>query len=265
MEMGRKKILPSGAGFALDLPSIAGFACSITLLITGLVLVVFGTHEVTADEITEWRYERAAEEYQSESSDGGTATPLLSDGAVAWLRVNGTNIDYPVAQAHESDPFFYLSHDIWGNSSRSGCPFLDWRCSNARLQKLVYAHRMGTTGRQFSSIAETWRQEEFDRIGTLEWKTTDGISTLKPFCALRVDKTYQKIQAFDAYSETELRNWLSSILCDSAARAADARMLCLGAQKAITLATCSSEQSRQRDRTLLVFVESQPTSGESSP
>ena len=113
MEMGQKKTLPSGAGFALDLPSIAGLACSITLLITGLVLVVFGTHEVTADEITEWRYERAAEEYQSESSDGSAATPLLPDGAVAWLRVNGTSIDYPVAQAHESDPSFYLSHDIW--------------------------------------------------------------------------------------------------------------------------------------------------------
>ena len=265
MEMGRKKTLPSGAGLAADLPSIAEFACSITLLLTGLVLVVFGTHEVTADEITEWRYERVAEEYQSESSDGSTATPLLPDGAVAWLRVNGTNIDYPVAQAHESDPFFYLSHDIWGNSSRSGCPFLDWRCSNARLQKLVYAHRMGTTGRQFSPIAETWRQEEFDRIGALEWKTTDGISTLKPLCALKVDKTYQKIQTFYACSETELRNWLSSILCDSTARAADARELCHGAQKAITLATCSSEQSGQRDRTLLVFVETQPTSGESSP
>lgn len=265
MEMGRKKTLPSDAGFALDLPSIAGFACSITLLLTGLVLVVFGTHEVSADEITEWRYERAAKESQSESSDGSEETPLLPEGTVAWLRVNGTSIDYPVAQAHESDPFFYLSHDIWGNSSRSGCPFLDWRCSNARLQKLVYAHRMGTMGKQFSPIAETWRQEDFDRIGTLEWKTTDGISTFRPFCALRVDKTYQKIQAFDACSETELRNWLSNILCDSTARAADARVLCLGAQKAITLATCSSEQSGQRDRTLLVFVEIQPTSGESSP
>ena len=265
MQMGRKKALPSGAGFALDLPGIAGFACSITLLITGLALVVFGTHEVTADEITEWRYERAAIESRSESSDGSAETPLLPDGAVAWLRVSGTNIDYPVAQALESDPFFYLSHDIWGNSSRSGCPFLDWRCSNARLQKLVYAHRMGTTGGQFSPIAETWRQEEFDRIGTLEWKTADGISTLKPLCALKVDKTYQKIQAFDAFGETELRNWLSNILCDSTARAADARVLCLGAQKAITLATCSSEQSGQRDRTLLVFVEIKPTSGESSP
>ena len=154
---------------------------------------------------------------------------------------------------------------FWGNSSRSGCPFLDWRCSNARLQKLVYAHRMGTTERQFSPIAETWQQKEFDRIGTLEWKTTDGISTFRPFCALRADKTYQKIQSFDACSETELRNWLSNILCDSTARAADARALCLGAQKAITLATCSSEQSGQRDRTLLVFVETQPTNGESSP
>ena len=265
MEMGRKKTLISGAGFALDLPRIAGLACSITLLLTGLVLVVSGTHEATADEITEWRYERAAIESQSESSDGSAETSPLPDGAVAWLRVNGTSIDYPVAQARESDPFFYLSHDIWGNPSGSGCPFLDWRCSNARLQKLVYAHRMGTTERQFSPIAETWQQEEFDHIGTLEWKTTDGISTLRPLCALNVDKTYQKIQAFDACSETELRNWLSSILCDSTARATDSRTLCLGAQKAITLATCSSEQSGQRDRTLLVFVETQPTNGESSP
>ena len=157
MEMGRKKTLPSGAGLAADLPSIAGFACSITLLLTGLVLVVFGTHEVTADEITEWRYEQVAEEYQSESSDGSTSKPLLPDGAVAWLRVNGTNIDYPVAQAHESDPFFYLSHNIWGNPSGSGCSRKSSTASAHSNGKRPTAHPPSDPSAPSKSIKRTRR------------------------------------------------------------------------------------------------------------
>ena len=40
----------------------------------------------------------------------------------AWLLVNDTNIDYPVAQ-HPEDDYFYLNHDMYGEPRFAGCPF----------------------------------------------------------------------------------------------------------------------------------------------
>ena len=38
----------------------------------------------------------------------------------SWLKIEGTHIDNPVAQATEDDPDYWLSHNINGYYSRSG-------------------------------------------------------------------------------------------------------------------------------------------------
>lgn len=43
---------------------------------------------------------------------------------VAWITVPGTDIDYPVVQAHADNPEYYNYHDVYGNYSIFGCPFL---------------------------------------------------------------------------------------------------------------------------------------------
>ncbi len=195
---------------------------------------------------------------ETTANDPGRAEAIpssaLPEGAVAWISVGSTSIDYPVAQASEGEPSFYLSHDLWGKESDTGCPFLDWRCGPNGTRALVYAHRMGTTGRQFSPIADTWEQAEFDGIGELTWTTSEGTSRLRPLCALKVDKGYQRIQDFGTQGTSELHNWLRRLLSDSTARNTDSDQLIDRAKRAITLVTCSSVQGGQRDRTLLVFV-----------
>ncbi len=207
---------------------------------------------------SEASYAALARQMDVEVSDapGRADSPssALPAGAAAWLNVDGTSIDYPVAQASEGEPSFYLTHDLWGEVSDSGCPYLDWRCGPNGARTLVYAHRMGTTGRQFSPISNTWQQQEFDGVGELIWTTTEGSTNLQPLCALKVDKGYQRIQDFDAQGTSELRSWLRSLVGDSSAQTQDAEQLINNAKRAITLVTCSSLQGGQRDRTLLVFV-----------
>lgn len=43
---------------------------------------------------------------------------------VAWVTVPGTDIDYPVVQAKASNPDYWNYHDVYGNYSLFGCPFL---------------------------------------------------------------------------------------------------------------------------------------------
>ncbi len=222
------------------------------------LLLYQGGSEILAGFGNEASYAALARRMEVEASDtpGRAESPssALPAGAAAWLSVGSTSIDYPVAQASEGEPSFYLTHDLWGEASDSGCPYLDWRCGPNGARVLVYAHRMGTTGRQFSPIANTWQQQEFDGIGELTWTTTEGNALLQPLCALKVDKGYQRIQDFDAQGTSELRSWLRGLVGDSSAQAQDAEELINGAKRAITLVTCSSLQGGQRDRTLLVFV-----------
>ena len=39
----------------------------------------------------------------------------------AWIRVPGTNIDYPIAQHEGEEQDFYLHHDLYGNPQFAGC------------------------------------------------------------------------------------------------------------------------------------------------
>ncbi len=232
---------------------------SACLLLGAAVFVLNGLGTILGDISDEGRYVALAQEVETAAAkpSGGAEgqdAPALPEGCAAWLKVLGTSIDYPVAQAQEADPSFYLSHDLWGNACSSGCPYLDWRCGANNRQALVYAHRIGTTGRQFTPIADAWQQAQFDATGNLVWTTANGTEELQPLCALKVDKGYQRIQGFDASDATDLRRWLNTVLADSTARSSGAEALASRAKRAITLATCSSAQGGQRDRTLLVFV-----------
>lgn len=228
----------------------------LTPLLAGCLLITIGARDVTRDFATEAKYERLRREAQDgdrhdDDSTGGTGE--WSGNAAAWLTVRGTPIDYPVAQATSADPEFYLSHDLWGEESRVGCPFIDWRCSVESTHTVIYAHHVGTTDLQFSPIADSWRQQRFDELSRATLSTGNSAWEFVPLCALVVDKQFAPIQQFSFASEP-FTPWLESLVREADALAPDAPKLCAKAEKALTLVTCASQQGGQRERTLLVLV-----------
>lgn len=77
-------------------------------------------------------------------------TPLLSvdlsalktenPDTVGWLRLEGTNVNYPFVQANDNK--FYLSHSFSKNYNSAGWVFLDYRNSKKFDDKnsIIYAH-----------------------------------------------------------------------------------------------------------------------------
>ena len=49
----------------------------------------------------------------------------FNNDVVAWLLVDGTNVNYPIVQGSDND--FYLNHDITGGPRASGWTFMDFR------------------------------------------------------------------------------------------------------------------------------------------
>ncbi len=230
---------------------------AVLVLIAGICLFSLGARAITADYETEHRYERLRDEIRDkalgEAPQQDDEQFKIDSPAVAWLTVDGTPIDYPVAQASEQDPDYYLSHDLWGEEARVGCPYLDWRCTADNAHRIIYAHHIGTTQLQFSSISDAWKQDRFDQLSGASLITRNSRETCIPLCALVVDKQFADIQRF-SMSQTELQSMLSSLIGRASAINPNAAMLIGGARKALTLVTCASQQGGQRERTLLVFV-----------
>lgn len=74
--------------------------------------------------------------------DGTVRDPLSLPGAVGWLTLDGTHIDYPVMQG--SDNSAYLNKDPYGNYSLSGSLFLDAanKADFTDQYCMIYGHHM---------------------------------------------------------------------------------------------------------------------------
>ena len=75
----------------------------------------------------------------------------ISDDMVAWITIDGTNIDYPVMQG--DDNVKYLNTDPFGKYSLSGSIFLDSRNAPdfSDDYSLIYGHHM-EYGRMFGAL-----------------------------------------------------------------------------------------------------------------
>ena len=95
---------------------------------------------------------------------------LENSDTVAYLKVNGTNIDYPVMQGADND--FYLKHDFNKNAVFAGSVFLDYRNDIDKIDKnnIIYAHAMNN-GSMFGSLknilTDEWLNNKDNHIITL--------------------------------------------------------------------------------------------------
>ncbi|MGG5460604.1 class B sortase [Clostridium sp. B9] len=79
-------------------------------------------------------------ENQEDSTHEKNLKNINSDYAF-WIKVDGTNIDFPVVQGKDND--FYLKHDFNKEKSFSGSIFVDYRNDiNEDQNLIIYGHNM---------------------------------------------------------------------------------------------------------------------------
>ena len=66
----------------------------------------------------------------------------INSDCIGWIRIDGTDIDYPVVQA--ADNSFYLHHNFNQESAICGAIFMDYRndIDLAREHLILYGHQM---------------------------------------------------------------------------------------------------------------------------
>lgn len=80
---------------------------------------------------------------------------------IGWIRMEGTQIDYPILYSGDND--YYLHHDIDGNETAAGSIFLDMedRPDMTNPHNVIYGHRM-RDGSMFKDVIR-FREEQFFR------------------------------------------------------------------------------------------------------
>lgn len=94
---------------------------------------------------------------------------------VGWIKIDGTNINYPVVQSKDA-PNFYLKHDFEKNYTDYGCPYAQQNCDvQAPSDNVVlYGHNM-KDGTMFCDLTNYksesfWAQHRTIQFDTLTQK-----------------------------------------------------------------------------------------------
>jgi len=91
----------------------------------------------------------------------------INPDTVGWIKINGTNINYPVVQTDNND--YYLNHSFDKSSNEAGWVFLDYRNNSSFSDKntIIYAHsRLDKT--MFGSLSKAlnpgWHENKDNHI-----------------------------------------------------------------------------------------------------
>lgn len=151
------------------------------------------TTEATTETLTE---SVTAEEREMESEPETTASsPInfeelakINPDIVGWIRVPGTNIDYPIVQTDNNDT--YLHTDFEGNESIAGAVYLDFESDSDLMgyNNILYGHNM-KNGSMFKDVVRFKDQSYFNDHLYFEIYTPERTIRLKA-----VSSYYDKAQ-----------------------------------------------------------------------
>ncbi|MCR4814524.1 MAG: class B sortase [Lachnospiraceae bacterium] len=138
-----------------------------------LLVVAYGLYDAW------YVYRKASDDsYLNYKPAVGEAIPEespITDDMVAWITVDGTNVDYPVMQGQTNSD--YLNTNPYGEYSLSGSIFLDCRNSGDFTDdySILYGHHM-EYGKMFGALDDFFDQDylESHKSGTLTVGKTAG-------------------------------------------------------------------------------------------
>lgn len=128
--------------------------------------------------------------------------------AAAWIRINGTGINYPVM--YGADNQYYLTHRPDGKSSRSGSIFIDYRNSSdfSNQNTFIYGHRM-RSGAMFGMLSKYGNQSFYDEHPIVSILTPKGNYELQLFAGY-VFNQREETQAMKFSNAKSFENYIQN-------------------------------------------------------
>lgn len=130
---------------------------------------------------------------------------------VAWIIVNGTNINYPVVQHSDND--YYLEHDFYKRKTNIGWVFADYRNNFEELNNntILYGHNLINRtmfGQLPYLLRNSWQSKENNHYMKLSTKKENSI--WKIFSIYKIPPTTDYLQV-RFYSPENYQKFLNTI------------------------------------------------------
>ena len=123
-----------------------------------------------------------------------------NEETVAWIKVNNTNVEYPIVKAANNS--FYLNHSFDKSKNSAGWIFADYKnkFDNTDKNIVIYGHNM-RDGSMFGSLKNILNSDWYDN----EENTNITLYTDNEKSIYKVFSIY-KIESEDYYIKTEFSN-----------------------------------------------------------
>ena len=178
---------------------------------------------------TEPRQEAPAETVPGETLPDETLAPVrdedgmllcykeiyeMNPDTVGWIKMEGTEMDYPVMQTPE-DPNYYLYKDFDKEESKRGCIYA-WGAADINEPSdniTLFGHNMAD-GSMFAALNAYTEKEAWEKNSLIFFDTLTEFHTYKIFAVFKteasVDKGFKYHQFVDAEDEEEFNKFVKN-------------------------------------------------------
>ncbi len=166
----------------------------------------------------------------------------VNPDVVGWLKINETNIDYPVVQTKDND--YYLKHNLYNEEDKNGWIFMDYRNNNYELDAntIIFGHTMYYSGVMFGTLANAYKKSWYSNPENLviSFDTIYESNKYQIFSIYKVPKTTDYLQTYFENDE----EFLEFIDLIKGRSIEDFQIEINPGDKILTLSTCSNYSER---------------------
>lgn len=247
----------------------AGLLVAVVLLLAGVICGGIAIYSWQQEKQAGKEYEKLKEEVVSEVKPTVQATPTEAPGVkeetkepiqipidfqtlkeknpdvYAWIRIPGTDIDYPVLQ-RVGDNSYYLNHTLEGKEKPEGAIFTeDYNSQDfTDANTVIYGHNMknGSMFRQLHEYQDRKFMKEHPEVLIYQ---PDRILHYHIFAAYVYDNRHL-LQSFDFEDREVYKNYLQSIQeKKDMGSSIDSSIELTGEDPIITLSTCNGNDEQR--------------------
>ena len=198
------------------------------------------------------KYINATDTKDIESNNNSNSLPIknnyiyslkeINSDVVAWLKVNNTNIDYPIVQTLDNE--YYLKYNLYREKDSNGWLFMDYDNNTTKIDDniIIYGHNRYLNGVMFGTLNKTlyknWYTNKENQI--IKFDTLYGSYQYKIFSIYIIPTTSDYLETNFDNSKDKI-NFLN-ILKDRSIY--DFNITLNENSKIITLSTCQSDTTR---------------------
>jgi len=166
----------------------------------------------------------------------------MNPDTIGWLKVNNTNIDYPVVKGTDND--YYLKNNFYQQNDINGWIYMDYRNNEKELNKnsIIYGHNMYYSGIMFGTLHKTANRNWYGNPENLiiSFNTMYETMNWQIFTIFKVNKTSDYLITEFATDEDFL-NYINKMKARSIY---DFNIEVLPSDKILTLSTCTGDNQR---------------------